>query len=180
MSQRNPNGREVALPASCFTALRRSLTEEAGSLTATHVLHAAGFQAGEALYETFSAGLNAPASSLSEGAFWESLSTFLLRRGWGSLAMEKIHPAIGLLKSRDWAEADPEAEESQPTCSFGAGFLSTLLTHVAGGPVAVLHVSCRSRGDEECGFAFGSESAIHLLYGRLLDGQGLEEALSGL
>ncbi|NIX42216.1 MAG: hypothetical protein GWN06_24335, partial [Gemmatimonadetes bacterium] len=54
------------------------------------------------------------------------------------------------------------------------------LTELAGGPIAVLEVSCRARGDDCCDFAFGSETAIHGLYGRLLQGENLQAALAAL
>jgi predicted hydrocarbon binding protein len=172
--------RDIAIPALSLSALRGALREEAGPLAATHALHAAGFRMGEAFYDEFAAGLRSPAGELSEKALWRALSEFFSRRGWGSVTAEKMHPAIGALRSSDWAEADLDSQESQPSCPFTAGFLSTLLTRIAGGPIAVLEVSCRSRGDEECRFVFGSETAIHLLYGRLLDGMALEDALEDL
>ena len=50
--------------------------------------------------------------------------------------------------------------ESQPSCAFTTGVLSNFLTLAAGGPVAVLEVTCSSRGDDMCGFAFGSGNTI--------------------
>jgi hypothetical protein len=58
--------------------------------------------------------------------------------------------------------------------------LSALLSEVAGGPVAVLEVTCRTKGDERCTFAFGSAPTVHDLYGLLLDGQDLDSALAAL
>jgi hypothetical protein len=46
--------------------------------------------------------------------------------------------------------------------------------------VAVLEVDCRARGADRCCFAFGSEVAIHDLYGHLLDGSDLDDALAAL
>jgi hypothetical protein len=51
---------------------------------------------------------------------------------------------------------------------------------VAGSPVAVLEVSCRTRGDDRCSFLFGSEQAIHDVYGLLLEGDSLDDALATL
>ena len=51
---------------------------------------------------------------------------------------------------------------------------------MAGGPVAVLEVTCRTRGDDACAFAFGSEGAVHELYGKLLEGADLDGALDAL
>lgn len=173
--------RELALPATSLTILRRSLRKEAGPLGATHALHAAGYATGESLLGLLEEhlGTDDPAGVENE-AFWGGLGEFLRGRGWGSLEHERVHPALGLLSSRDWAEADPGADETQPSCPFTAGLLASVLGRVAGGPVAVLEVSCRSKGDEACRFAFGSEAAIHELYGFLLDNLTLEEALASL
>jgi hypothetical protein len=58
--------------------------------------------------------------------------------------------------------------------------LSALLSGAAGGPVAVLEVTCRTKGDDRCTFAFGSAATVHDLYGLLLEGQALEAALAAL
>lgn len=174
---RNPTD-EVALPAAALAELRRALRAEAGPLATVHALHAAGYGAGGPLFEVFSG--TGDLDDRDEEAFWGGLSDFLARRGWGTLAHSAPHPGIGLLSSGNWPEATPQAPERQPACAFGAGLLSSLLTHAAGGPVAVLEVGCRSRGDDRCTFAFGSEAAVHELYGLLLDGRDLDTALSEL
>ena len=91
-----------------------------------------------------------------------------------------MHGAVGFLTSQDWAEANTEDVDPDASCFFSTGFLSGLLSALAGGPVAVLEIGCRTRGGDHCRFAFGSETAIHELYGRLLDGVGLAEALDAL
>lgn len=175
-SSRTPT-REVALPAAALAGLRRALREEAGPLATVHALHAAGYDAGGQLYDAF-AGDGSP-TGRDERAFWRTLSDFLARRGWGRLEHSAPHPGIGVLASEDWAEATL-TDERQPACAFGSGMLSSLLTRAADGPIAVLEVSCRSRGEDRCRFAFGSEAAVHELYGLLLDGRDLDTALADL
>jgi predicted hydrocarbon binding protein len=170
---------EISIPAQTLSQLRRSLREEVGPLSAIQALHGAGYATGDLLFESFSEHLNGPAAETGADALWSSLSEFFATRGWGSLVHESLHPAIGVLRSEDWAEADPSTE-SQPSCAFSTGLLSSLLSRVAGGPVAVLEVECRSRGDAACAFAFGSEPAIQHVYARLLEGADLEEAVSTL
>jgi hypothetical protein len=55
-----------------------------------------------------------------------------------------------------------------------------MLGRLGGGPLAVLEVGCRSRGDEECLFLVGSEQAIETVHGYLLDGDALNAALTRL
>lgn len=171
--------REVALPARGIVHLRKSLRDEVGQLAAVHCLHAAGYAAGEGLFERFQAGLDGDAARLPPGALWERMDRFFRERGWGGLTHQSLHPGVGTLESSDWAEAEP-GTETQPSCAFSTGMLSSFLTGLAGGPVAVLEVKCASRGDGVCTFAFGSETAIHDLYGHLLEGASFSDALQRL
>lgn len=172
--------RDLLLPAAALTALRRGLRAEAGPLVAAHALHAAGFVAGDSLFEGFAESLNRPVGELGARRFWAQLSEFLSRRGWGSLAHREVSPALGTVSSADGAEAEGAGEERQPSCHFTMGLLANLLGRAAGGAVSVLEVRCRGRGDAECCFAFGSEAAVHALYGKLLDGEVFEEAAAAV
>lgn len=179
MHATNGAPREVALPVSVFTTLRRELAREVGPLPAIHALHAAGYAAGSAAASTLRGDDEGELASMSGDVFWARLRTHLARRGWGRLDHRPTHEAVGLLVSSDWVEARAEQEEDA-SCSFTTGYLSGLLTELAGGPMAVLEVSCRARGDDACTFAFGSETAVHEIYGDLLEGTDLRSALAAL
>lgn len=172
--------RDVAIPAAGLSALRRQFQKESDSLAAIHALQAAGFTAGEAMWDGMRRGPGRDLAGLDEGAFWDRLAAVLRRRGWGTLTHRDVHPGVGLLDSADWAEAGNDSDEAQPSCSFSAGMLSGLLSGVAEGPVAVLEVSCRAQGDDRCTFAFGSAATVHDLYGLLVDGRPLDAALHSL
>ncbi len=172
--------REIVVPASVFEALRSELSPEAGTLQTVRALHHAGYHAGLAAAEAMNRETGGNAFALSERGFWTALSDFFSKRGWGQLDHSTPHAAVGLLRTSDWAEARPEAHESGATCSLSAGYLSGMLSQLAGGPLAVLEVSCRSRGGDVCEFAFGSEAAVHHLYGKLLDGADMAAALKAL
>jgi V4R domain len=180
MNGKGGGPREIAVPVSVFAALRAELEREAGALPTVHALHHAGYAAGAAAAAGLVGGADAGSMSLGESAFWTKLAEFFGRRGWGTLRHERPHRAVGLLSSVDWAEAADGGDDPDASCHFSTGFLSGLLTEVAGGPVAVLEVACRTRGDDACRFVFGSEGAIHELYGRLLDGVELDGALAAL
>ena len=147
---------------------------------AIHALHAAGYESGQALWDSLRRGPGRELAAGDEATFWTRLAGALSRRGWGSLTHDSPHPGVGLLASADWAEAQAGAGERQPSCTVSAGMLSALLSGAAGGPVAVLEVTCRTRGDQRCTFAFGSSATVHDLYGLLLDGQDLHTALAAL
>jgi predicted hydrocarbon binding protein len=171
--------REVAIPAAAFVALARALRNEGGALAAIHGLHAAGYGAGAAFYQSLFHNREDGADEIPDTEFWRLLSRFLGRRGWGTLTHSAPHPGVGFLISQDWAEADG-AEGNQPSCAFTVGLLAHLLTRVASAPVAVLEVTCRTAGQSACTFAFGSEATIHDLYGLLLDGRDMDRALAEL
>ncbi len=172
--------REVAVPVSVFAILRKELATEVGALPAIHALHAAGYQAGTEAAQAFPTNVEEDVSSLAEGDFWSRFTSFFARRGWGTLAPGTSHAAVGLLESADWVESGEAAEGEDASCTFSTGYLAGFLSTLAGGPVAVLEVSCRARGAERCSFAFGSASAVHELYGYLLEGEDLEGALAAL
>ena len=172
--------REIAVPVSVFGSLRSELAKEAGTLSTVHALHSAGYQAGTAVAPSLAGKADRGATAVAENAFWSRLSGFFEERGWGALRHHPVHRAVGFLTSTDWAEANGSDPDPDASCFFSTGFLSGLLSAVAGAPVAVLEIGCRTRGEDECKFAFGSETAIHTLYGRLLDGDRLAEALDAL
>ena len=170
----------VLLPSPAFVHLRRALRREAGPLGAIHALHDAGFATGRLLFEAFAEQVDPEPPKLDEARFWASLDRFLDSAGWGRVRHERIHPGLGMLHAREWRESDPDSSETQPSCAFSAGMFAHILGRVAGGPIAVLEVGCRSRGDAECSFLFGSEGAIHEVYGHLLEGASLDNVLENL
>jgi hypothetical protein len=180
MSDLAGQAREIAVPVSVFGTLRSELAKEAGMLPTVHALHHAGYRAGLAAAKAVDGESGGQALSLGHRDFWSQVGGYFQRRGWGTLAHHAPHPAVGILSSSDWAEATGSDPQPDSSCSFSTGFLSGLLSQLAGGPVAVLEVGCRSRGGDSCQFAFGSEGAIHELYGRLLEGVDLDVALEEL
>lgn len=168
----------LTLPAATLTHLRRSLRKAMGTLNATHALHEAGYSAGPDIFRGLLESLGAgELSEVPRDTFFEALTEHMEARGWGTLELDRVHPGLAVLASPDWAEADEAASEKQPGCAFTAGLLAWLFAEISPGQVAVLEVSCRSRGDDACRFLFGSEEAVHDVYGLLLDGVSLQEAL---
>lgn len=176
--------REVALPITVFDALRSEIEKDVGTLGTVRALHHAGYRAGLAAAASVNREAGGDAFDLSSPAFWTHLSAYFSKRGWGSLEHRALHPGVGMLSSSDWAESAPgggtDGGGNDAGCGVSTGLLSGLLSQLAGGAVAVLEVRCRSRGDAGCEFAFGSETTIHDLYGRMLDGSDLDQALQAL
>ncbi len=180
MDAKNSSVREIAVPVSVFGSLRRELEKEAGTLPTVHALHHAGYRAGAEAADAFSRSSGGDVFSSPRESFWSRLGDFFGKRGWGNLNHEEAHAGVGLLSSADWAEASVDEIDPDASCCFSTGFLSGLLSQLAGGPVAVLEVECRTRGEAACRFAFGSEGAIHDLYGHLIEGGDLYRALASL
>ncbi len=170
----------AALPAAALIHLHRALRKEVGPLEAVHALHDAGFATGDLLFRELQDRMGPNIPELHESRFWKELDAFFDAKGWGGLTHERVHPGLGMLRARDWGESDPESPGTQPSCAFSAGLLAHILGRIAGGALAVLEVACRSRGDGECHFLFGSEPAIHEVYGLLLDEGSLDAALGRL
>jgi hypothetical protein len=88
--------------------------------------------------------------------------------------------SIGALTAADWAEADPSEARAEPGCHFSTGFFGELLSRVAGRPVGVMEVECRSKGDPACRFIFGAPPVMERLHDGLVSGLSLEDALGRL
>ncbi|MEX2472747.1 MAG: 4-vinyl reductase [Gemmatimonadota bacterium] len=181
MSATMASTKEVVVPVQVFTVLRRELEKEVGTLPAVRALHHAGYAAGGGAASSFEASGTAESlPDLAAGDFWRRIERFFSKRGWGTLSHEDVHPGVGVLRSPDWLEATPDATDPEGSCSFTTGYLAGLLSELSSRPVAVLEVTCRSRGDDACRFAFGSEAVIHDLYGQLLEGADFDRALEAL
>ena len=173
--------RNVTVPASTLAHLVQAIDEESGSGTATAVLQRAGFESGSAFFRELEHDAGEELAALPEARFWELLAAFFDVRGWGRITQVRVHPALGMLHSSDWGESDGATDASASRgCAFSSGFFAHIFGRVAGGAIGVLEVGCRSRGDAECTFVLGPESAVDQLHGMMVDGLDIESALSGL
>ncbi|HSJ13668.1 MAG TPA: V4R domain-containing protein [Longimicrobiales bacterium] len=182
----NPTGArvpELALPATALGALRRTLLAELGPDRAATVLRNAGHAAGDALFQILtqpSAEGQPRLAELDADRFWRRFAHLFAARGWGNLAHQAVHPGVAVLDSSDWAEADTASGARRPSCFFTTGMLANVLGQVASGEVAVLEVECRSRGDAQCRFLFGSRDALGGVYEQLVSGASADNAVAQL
>ena len=159
---------EITVPACIFSALRNELGNISGKRSSSKLLQKVGYRAGSSASTLFKEGLDSEVLETRKSAFWAHLCDFFSRRGWGKLVVNSDHPKLGFLTSNDWAEAMTAEADQNASCCFSTGFISGLLSEIAGSPVAVLEAKCRARGDTACKFAFGAEHAVRDLYGQLL------------
>lgn len=174
-----PSG-DLMLPSVALTALGSILRREAGAPAATQALHSAGHATGVAFFDALNTRSDDALAELTETAFWKEVEDAFRGWGWGTLRHRRIHSGLGLLSTRDGAEAEASHDPHGCGCPFTAGLLVGFLERAAGRSLSVLEVSCRLRGDDECRFVFGSEQAVQGLYELLLDGLELDRALTNL
>lgn len=169
-----------AVPRRALHQLRTSLERDLG-LQAASYLQEAGFAAGEATHQAFTAWTaerfsGTEPASLDERWLSEALTGFFRSAGWGELAASPLGPVLAL-DSGDWAEALDAPGADYPSCHLSSGMLADLLGRIAGEPTAVMEVECRSRGDGRCRFLAGAPETMGSLYERMAQGAGYRDAL---
>lgn len=183
MDQRSTLLREVALPSVTLSAIRQALEGSVESSTIDDALRKAGNAAGREFFLRFDSSLAGPDSrTVPADRFWAQLGEFFRRGGWGEVRHEPLHPAAGLLRSGDWAEADSNGDASggAPGCRFTEGVLAGLLSELAGQPLYVMETQCRGQGDPACEFVYGPEAVVRKIGRRLRDGEALDTILEDL
>lgn len=171
----------VHLGRRALQQLRASLERDTGPQAASY-LQEAGFAGGEELYAAFAGwlgreyGLERPAD-LDASHLNTVLSRFFSESGWGALTVTRLSEAVLALDAADWAEALDEGGAIYPTCHLSCGMLADFLGRVGEGPVAVMEVECRSRGEGRCRFLAGAPETLGQLYERMAQGAPYQEAL---
>lgn len=161
--------------------LRASLERDRGVQTAA-LLQEAGVAGGEGLHAAFCDWLQTAYGVVQPGDLDasylpEALKGFFGDYGWGTLIVRELAPSVLALDSEDWAEAAPEQGSQYPSCHLTSGLLADFLGRVAQGPVAVMEVECRTRGDAKCRFLVGAPDSLSVLYDRMSRGLTYAEAL---
>jgi hypothetical protein len=177
VSDRASAGPVISLPAATLLEIRRALVGESGASVAARALRNAGTATGDAIFWGISARSTSDPRELGDGEFWSEVGNYLASSGWGRVTHERVHPGLGVVRSPNWAESDPDGGEDRPTCWLGAGALSRIFTRIAGTRIDVVESSCRSRGDSVCTFVFGSAEAVEQVRALLRETGNLEEAL---
>ena len=161
-------------------ALRHAIVQPGTEPAA--ILQEAGYAAGDEIYACFCkwlpgyAGVQEPAE-LDAAKLGEVLSEFFQSLGWGSLAVERLGPAGLTIDSPDWAEVEPQANATQPSCFLSSGILAHFFGRLAESTVAVMEVECRSCNDARCRFLAGSPDTLQLVYDAMAAGRDYRQAL---
>jgi predicted hydrocarbon binding protein len=161
------------------TGLLRDLGEEAGAAR----LQELGYAAGEEFHQGFLAWLPTYAEvgdpgDLDAGALGEVLSAYFAALGWGGLDVRPQGRAL-VIRSDDWAEAEPSAAAGYPCCYVTTGILASFLTRLAGDhTLGVMEIACRTQGDDHCEFLVGSPDVLSAVYEAVAAGRHHDEVLS--
>jgi len=171
----------VGLTRDALVTLRSVLFRDAGANAAAY-LQEAGYAGGSALYQAFVAwsaahGLPAP-ENISAPDFERRAAEFFAELGWGVMSVNTLNDAVLTLDSTNWAESDPASAMEYPGCYLSAGLLADFFGRLAGTPLAVMEVECRSMGSHRCRFLLGSTETMQYVYDGMTTGIPYETTIS--
>lgn len=173
----------VALTRDSLMALRAALFRDFGPNAASY-LQEAGYAGGQALFDAFAHWLAArnlgTPDALPASDFARYATAFFRDAGWGSLALGTLRESVATIDSEDWSEADPASGLDFPGCHLTTGLFADFFGRLAGNPVAVMEVECRSMGATRCRFLVGSGETMQHVYDAMANGQDYEEAAAGV
>lgn len=159
----------------------RAALLRSGDPNAAVTLQEAGYAGGTALFESFREWLSSRSDigveDLDVEAFQHRASEFFSETGWGTLNVGTIEDVVATLDSPDWGECDPALGAQQPSCHLTTGMFADLFGRLAGAPVAVLEVECRSAGHDQCRFLVGSPDVMDAVYEEMGRGADYEAAV---
>jgi predicted hydrocarbon binding protein len=165
----------MVVTRAALLSLRAALLRT-GDPQAAVTLQEAGYAGGAALYESFKAWLHERSEigieDLDVEAFQHRASEYFSDHGWGTLHVGSLDDVVATLDSADWGECDLHLGAQQPSCHLTTGMFADLFGRLAGAPVAVLEVECRSAGQDRCRFLVGSPDVMDAVYEEM--GRGTE------
>jgi predicted hydrocarbon binding protein len=177
-----PESALVAMSRDSLLALRASLFRDLGP-NAASLLQEAGYAGGPALFGAFERWLQARGAaspeSLAAAEFGVRAAEFFRDAGWGSIELGALE-TVATIDSADWAESDPAYPLDFPGCYYTAGVLTDFFGRLAGEPLAVMEVECRSMGGDRCRFLVGSGETMQRVYDSMGQGEAYEQALGAV
>ena len=171
----------VGVTREALVSLCSSLLREIGPDAAAY-LQNAGYAGGATLFDAFSTWLLARGGgtpdTLPALKFAERATEFFRELGWGSLDLGALGEAVATIDSRDWAEADPSIQLEFPGCYLTTGLFADFFGRLAGNPLAVMEVECRSMGSAHCRFLLASPEVMQHVYDAMGAGMAYDAAVA--
>lgn len=138
----------------------------AGEADAVDALREAGFAGGPAVYQAFEQWLgesegsqHAPELTVEE--FGDRAARYFRDAGWGRVDFDsEIEEGVASISMEDCWETDRSAAGSSPSCHITTGMLASFFGKLAGYPVAVMEIECRSANAERCRFLLGNAEVM--------------------
>ena len=170
----------VGLTRESLVSLCTALLRENGSQAAMH-LQNSGYAGGATLFEAFSHWLLARGYGTPEAQpasmFAQRATEFFRELGWGSLDVGAFGDSVATVDSIDWAEANPGSAFEFPGCYLTTGLFADFFGRLAGAPLAVMEVECRSMGSERCRFLIASSEVMQHVYDAMGSGLSYDAAV---
>ena len=170
----------LAITRDALAALRGALFRDLGAEAAAGYLQEAGYAGGAALFAAFNAWTTehgfGEAEALAATDFAELATRFFGDLGWGSVSMTTLSDAVATLDSADWGEAEPDAAMEFPSCHLTTGMFADFFGRLAGTPMAVMEVECRSMGSPQCRFLLGNADSLHHVFDEMSRGVAYADA----
>jgi predicted hydrocarbon binding protein len=167
------NNGMIVLTRDALVSLRTVLFRDVGANAAAY-LQEAGYAGGSALYQSFvkwnaQRGVPNP-ENVAATEFEQRAAEYFVELGWGAMSVGRLHDSVVTLDSTNWAESDPSSAMQFPGCYLSSGLLAEFFGRVAGTPLAVMEVECRSMGSPRCRFLLGSSETMQYVYNGMTTG----------
>jgi predicted hydrocarbon binding protein len=173
----------LAITRDALGALRAAMYRDLGAEAAAGCLQEAGYAGGATLFKAFDAWTRAhgygAAESTSAADFPKLASGFFGDLGWGAVSMTTLGEAVAALDCTDWGEAEPDAGLDFPNCHFSTGMFADFFSRLAGTPMAVMEVECRSMGSPHCRFLVGNADSLSHVFEAMSRGVAYTDAAAG-
>jgi predicted hydrocarbon binding protein len=171
----------VGLTREALVSLCASLLRENGSQAAMH-LQNAGYAGGATLFEAFSQWLLVRGYGTPESQpammFAQRATEFFGDLGWGALDLGAFGESVAIVDSTNWAESDARSALDFPGCYLTTGLFADFFGRLAGSPLAVMEVECRSTGAERCRFLVASPEVMQHVYDAMGEGLAYDAAVA--
>ncbi len=168
--------RTVTVPVEFFDGLRRSM-QKAHPAIPVDAVRDAGYAAGQALFDHFSAWLadrseHGP-DDLVDDRFPILLREYFFEIGWGLVQLASLSDAVMVLDANNWGEAADDTNGCPVSTGLFAGFFGRL----ADAPISVLEVTPESAsGGGQCRFLLGSVDVLNYVWEAMERGIPFERA----
>lgn len=173
----------VGLTRESLVALCASLLRENGSQAAMH-LQNAGYSGGATLFDAFAHWLMARGHGTPEAQpaamFAQRATEFFGELGWGALELGAFGESVAIVDSVNWAEADSASALEFPGCYLTTGLFADFFGRLAGSPLAVMEVECRSMGAERCRFLLANADVMQQVYDAMGSGMSYDAAVASV